>query len=72
MVPSFDKECTGFYQDAEWIRLKNYNDRSDDCARKNLKIFENCSVNLEVTSDLKTVNFLDFTFDLNNHIWQPY
>ena len=39
--------------------------------RKNIKIFKIRHLNLDLMSKLKTVNFLDVTFDLNTDTRQP-
>ena len=37
-----------------------------------VKVFKECGLSIIIECNLKTVNFLDVTFDLTNNIYKPY
>ena len=37
-----------------------------------VKTFKQCGLAIAIECNLKTVNFLDITFDLRNNIYKPY
>ena len=69
MAYEFDKKCIGFYHEDGLIYLKIYIAWKVECARKNfVKVFKNYGLNFKVTSNLKTVNFQDVTFNLGKRM----
>ena len=72
MRRSRDKNV-GVYRDDGLALLKNQNKRQTDQTRKNLvKIFKNAGFDIEIETNLKQVNFLDITFNLDNGTYYPY
>ena len=63
----------GLYRDDGLLTLKNLSGPQRDKLRKNIiKIFSNVGFNIEIQTGLKTVNFLDITFDLSNGTFKPF
>ena len=63
----------GLYRDDGLALLKNQNKRQTDQTRKKLvNIFKNAGFDIEIETNLKKVNFLDITFNLNNGTYCPY
>ena len=53
--------------------LRNVNGQQIDCTRKNvIKIFKDVGFGIDIETNLKVVDFLDITFNLNNGIYKPY
>ena len=65
----------GLYRDDGLLILHNINGQQIDCVRKNIiQIFKNIFIGylIDIETNLKTVNFLDTTFNLNNGTLRPY
>lgn len=65
----------GLYRDDGLLILHNINGQQIDCVRKNIiQIFKNIFIGylIDIETNLKTVNFLDITFNLNNGTLRPY
>ena len=70
---TFIKENTGIYRDDGLSVFKNYSAHQLDKARKEMiELFKKHGLNLEIKCNLKTVDYLDVTFDLNTGIYKPY
>ena len=66
------KDC-GLYRDDGLLILRNLNGQQINRMRKNvLKIFKDINFTIDVETNLKIVDFLDITFNLNNDIYRPY
>ena len=69
----FGKENIGLYRDDGLAIMKNKSARLADKTRKELhKIFENFDLKITAEANLKIVNFLDVTFDLNTGKFKPF
>ena len=67
-----NKDC-GLYRDDRLLILRNANGQQIDRMRKNIiKIFKDIGFTIDVETDLKFVDFLDITFNLNNSTYRPY
>ena len=68
-----DKEDTGLYRDDGLIIVRNLTGPQTDKTRKDIiKIFKEIGFKIEIKTNLKQVDFLDVTFNLNNSTYQPY
>ena len=66
-------EDSGLYRDDGLIVLRNLNGKQTDKTRKDIiKIFKEIGFKIEIETNLKTVDFLDVTFNLNNGTYRPY
>lgn len=64
---------TGLYRDNGLVAFKNANARSLDGIRKGFsKIFGDMGQKITIQTNLKNINFLDLTPNLNNGRFQPY
>ena len=69
----FGKESIGLYRDDGLALIKSKSARVADKTRKELhKIFELFDLKITAESNIRIVNFLDVTFDLNNGKYRPY
>ena len=69
----FGKQSIGLYRDDGLALIKSKSARLADKTRKKLhKIFELFDLKITAESNLRIVNFLDVTFDLNNGKYRPY
>ena len=69
----FGKESIGLYRDDGLAVIKSKSARLADKTRKELhRIFELFDLEITAESNLRIVNFLDVTFDLNNGKYRPY
>ena len=67
------REDSGLYWDEGMILLRNTNRQLTERIRKNvIKLFKEIGVKNEIVTNLKTVNFLDVTFNLTNSKYTPY
>ena len=67
------KTDVGLYRDDGLGILRNMSGPQMDRKRKQLiKIFKECGLSVVVQVNLKTVDFLDVHFDLNNGTYKPY
>ena len=68
-----DKNDSGLYRDDGLILLRNANKQKMDCIRKAIiKIFKGVRFKIEIRTNLKIVDFLDVTFNLENGACRPY
>ena len=68
-----DKKNIGLYRDDGLAVFKNQNGHQNDKIRKQLiEIFKQHELKIVVQCNLKTVDFLDITFDLNTGTYKPY
>ena len=66
------KDC-GLYRDDGLLILRNVNGQQIDRMRKNIiKTFKDIGFAIDVETNLKIVDFLDITFNLNNGTYRPY
>ena len=67
------KEDVGLYRDAGLGNFKNISKPEIERKKKAIvKVFKKCGLSIVVYTNLKTVNFLDVTFDLEKNIYKPY
>ena len=67
------KSDGGLYRDDGLVILRNVNGQQIDRTRKNIiKMFKDIGFGTDVETNLKVVEFLDITFNLNNGIYKPY
>ena len=70
---TFETGNIGLYRDNGLAAFKNMTPRSTDLARKKLsKVFNELGLKITVETNLKIVNFLDVTLNLNNGSYSPY
>ena len=63
----------GLYRDDGLMYLRNCNGRQCDKTRKDIiKLFTEIGFQLDIHSNLKVVDYLDVTFNLNNSTYCPY
>ena len=68
-----DKNDSGLYRDDGLILLRNVNRQNMDRIMKYvIKIFKEVGFKIEITTNLKIVNFLDATFNLTNGTYRTY
>ena len=69
----FGKENFGLYRDDGLACLKNLNGHQSDKLRKDItKVFKEMGLNITIQANLKIVNFLDVTFNLEDGTYKPY
>ena len=67
-----NKNDCGLYRDDELLLLRNVNGQQIDRMCKNItEIFKDIGFAIDVESNLKIVDLLDITFDLNNSTYRP-
>ena len=59
-------------RDEGLLILRNVNGKQIDRMRKNIKIFKGTGFAIDVETNLKIVDFLYITFNLNNGTYRPY
>ena len=68
-----EKQDVGLYRDAGLAVLRNTNGREADRMRKRIiEVFKDTGLRITIETNLKTVNFLDITLNLNNGKVYPY
>ena len=68
-----DKEDTGLYRDDGLVIVRNLTGPQTDKTSKDIiKIFKEIGFKIEIKTNLKQVDLLDVTFNLNNSTYQPY
>ena len=68
-----NKKYCGLYRDGRLLILRNVNGQKIDQMRKNIiKIFKDIGFAIDIETNLKIVDFLDITFNLNNGTYRPY
>ena len=62
----------GLYRDHELILLRNLNGQQMDKKRKTIiKIFKDIGFSIDIQTNLKEVDFLDVTLNLQNGAYRP-
>ena len=70
---TFNKENLGLYRDDGLAVLKNANGHQADRIRKEtIQKFKSLGLNITIQTNLKIVNFLDVTFNLQDGTYQPF
>ena len=68
-----NKHDTGIYRDDGLIVLRDKNGRQTDKIRQAIsKTFNDIGFQIEIETNLKTVDFLDVSFNLPNNSYRPY
>ena len=68
-----DKRNIGLYRDDGLAIFRNLKSKDADSIRKEIiKIFKEIGFDIEINIDLKSVDFLDLTLDLNTGTYRPY
>ena len=69
----FQKDSIGLYRDDGLPIFRNYNGHQNNKVRKDLiKLFKKYQLNLDVKCNLRIVDYLDISFDLNTGIYKPF
>ena len=69
----FEKNCIGLHRDDGLSIFRNYNGHQSNKVRKDLtKLSKKYQLNLDIKCNLKTVDYLDISFDLNTGIYKPF
>jgi len=69
----YRKEDTGLYRDDGLAIIRSRSGRQADLYRKNLsKIMKDNGLKIEVKCNMKTVDYLDITFNLEDGSYKPY
>ena len=69
----FEKNSIGLCRDDRLSTFRNYNGHQSDKVRKDLtELFKKYQLNLDIKCNLKTVDYLDKSFDLNTGIYKPF
>ena len=73
LANKFDKTSVGSYRDDGLALFKNINGHLADKIPKEFhQLFKENGLSLEIECNLKTVNYLDITLDLNTGTYKPY
>ena len=68
-----NKKDNGLYRDDALVILRNSNGRITDLCRKNIiTTFKGIGFNIDSQTNLKIVDFLDGTFNLENGAYRPF
>ena len=68
-----DKNDCGLYRDDDLLVLRNTNGQQIDRVRKNtIQTFKDVGFLIDIETNLKIVDFLDTTFNLNSGTFKPY
>ena len=68
-----DKNNYGLYRDDGLLVLRNVNGQKiDGIRKKDIQLFKDSGFLIDIKTNLKIVNFLDITFNLNNGMSKPY
>ena len=71
--PVIDKSDIGLYpDDGVGIFRKISKPMIERKKNLNVKTFKQCGLTIIIERNLKSVNFLDLTFDLQNNVYKPY
>ena len=69
----YNKNDFGLYLDDGLVVLKNKSEPQSDHVKKNIqKIFKEHALDIIIQCNMKIVNYLDVTFDLNGGTYKPY
>ena len=69
---SFEKKSIGLYRDNGLSIFRDYNGYQNDKFRKDMKSCKKYQLNLDMKCNLKIVDYLDISFDLNIDIYKPF
>ena len=73
LANNFEKNSVALYRDDGLALFKNINGHRADKIRKEFhQLFKENGLSLEIECNLKTVNYLDITLDLNNGTYKQY
>ena len=73
LTNKYDNNSVGLYRDDGLALFKNINGHRADKIRKEFhQLFKENGLSLEIECNLKTVNYLDITLDLNTGTYKPY
>ena len=73
IAEKYRKEDTGLYRDDGLAIIRSRNGRQADVYRKNItKIMKDNGLKIEVKCNLKSVDYLDITFNLENGTYRPF
>ena len=73
LANKFDKNSVGLYRDDGIALFKNINGHRADKIRIEFhQLFQENGLSLVIECNLKTVNYLDITLDLNTGSYKPY
>ena len=68
-----DKNNYGLYRDDGLLVLRNVNvQKIDGIRKKDIQLFKDSGFLIDIKTNLKIVNFLDITFNLNNGTFKHY
>ena len=70
---NFDKNSVGLYRDVGFALFKNINGHQADKIRKEFyQLLKENGLSLKIECNLKTVNYVDITLEVNTGIYKPY
>ena len=73
LAKKFDKNSVGLYRDDGLPLFQNINGhRTGKICKEFHQLFKEYGLSLEIECNLKTVNYLDITLDLNTGTYKPY
>ena len=73
LANKYDKSNIGLYRDDGLAAFKNISGSKADKIKKDItKIFKKIGLRITIQANLKVVNFLDITLNLNNGKYYPY
>ena len=69
----YEKKDMGLYRDDGLAVFKNHNGHQNDKVRKDLiSFFKHHGLDLVINTNLKRVDYLDISFDLDNGLYKPF
>ena len=72
LVHLFQDNSVGLYRDDGLRVLRNFPGPETERLRKNIKIFKDYGLSITSKTNLKIVDYLDVTFDLQNNSYKPH
>ena len=73
LINILSKDSMGLYRDDELFILRKINKQQTDRVRKKIiSINKNIDFKIEIVTNLREVDFLDVTFNLENNTYRPY
>ena len=70
---NFDKNSVGLYGDVGFALFKNISGHQADKIRKEFhQLLKENGLSLKIECNLKTVNYVDITLEVNTGIYKPY
>ena len=68
-----NRENIGLYRDDRLRIFQNIPKTEIETKKKQIaEVFKDCGLSITIECNLKSVDFLDVTFDLVNYIYKPY